>query len=164
MKRLSILLLALLLVPAACGRASTAPSGHPEGHVLYFQPASYTAGAALVPQGVELSPDIPEAEALITALLSGPTEKGLLSPFPKGVTLHSWAMQEDILHVNLSEEYGSLPGMDLTLADYAIALTLCQLDGVEGVTITVENDPIPFRYRQILQPRDILLTDLPEAS
>jgi len=164
MKRRSILLLLLLLLLTACGQTPAASTGQPSGRVLYFQPDSYAAGAALVPQAVELPPDTPEEEALITALLSGPVEKGLLSPFPKGVSLRSWSMQEDILHVNLSEEYGSLSGMDLTLADYAIALTLCQLDGVEGVTITVENDPMPFRYRQILRPQDVLLTDLPEAS
>ncbi len=163
MKRLSALLLALLAVLVACGQTPATPSGQSTDYALYFQPDSYTAGAALVPQAVQLPPDISKAEALITALLAGPTEKGLLSPFPNGVTLRSWSLQEGLIHVNLSEEYGGLSGMDLTLADYAIVLTLCQLEEVEGVTITVENDLMPFRYRQTLYPQDVLLTDLPET-
>ena len=57
-------------------------------------------------------------------------------------------------------EESSAPASPLlteNLADYTIVLTLCQLSGIEGVTISVANDPMPFRYRQTMTPDDILL-------
>ena len=49
-------------------------------------------------------------------------------------------------------------GNSKTLVTYCIALTLCQLPGVDGVTIDVEGEPIPYRARQVLRPEDAALT------
>ena len=38
--------------------------------------------------------------------------------------------------VNLSEQYGALADISLSLADYSIVLTLSQVEGVEAVEIT----------------------------
>lgn len=158
MKRICLGVLCLLLALAACG----APEEEGE-YSLYFLPTSYAAGPALTAQAFSPDPDRPVEEALIAALLSGPEDKALLtSPFPGGVSLRSWSVREGLMHINLSEQYGGLSGMALTLADYSIALTLCQLPHVEGVSITVENDPMPFRYRQVLTAEDVILTDLPQ--
>lgn len=155
MKRMCALFAALLLALTACGSASSKAT-----YQLYFQSGSATAGAALTAQPVTLDPEPDPTEALIKALLDGPSDPNLLSPFPRGVSLRSWSEEDGLLHINLSEAYGGLSGMALTLADYSITLTLCQLDEVEGVSITVENDPMPFRYRQTLTAEDILLSDL----
>jgi len=143
---------ASLLLPA-CSSVS-----HTEGsYLLYFPNASYLETTALGTQPVDLSEELPAEEALICALLAGPSDTNLVSPFPKNVTLRSWYVRDEVLHINLSEQYGGLSGITLTLADCSITLTLCQLEHIKGVSITVENDPIPFRYRQILTPQDILL-------
>lgn len=49
------------------------------------------------------------------------------------------------MSVDLSEAYSGLAGVELSLADGCIVLTLCQLEGVEEVYITVEGRPRPFR-------------------
>ena len=157
-KRFLALLCVLLLLLSACA----APEGE-DGWKLYFPAASYLDGPALVPQPLGLE-ETPGPEELIRCLLAGPEGDKLYNPFPRGVSLRSWYLENDILHINLSEQYGGLSGMALTLADYSIALTLCQLPGVEGVSITVENDPMPFRYRQILSPDDVLFSDLPAGE
>lgn len=154
MKKKLIFLLAALVLLGGC----QAPRERGDFH-LYFQSAAYVAGPALTPQEFSPDPDLPAAEALIAALLAGPSDATLLSPFPAGVSLRSWSLTDGLLAINLSEEYGGLSGMALTMADYSIVLTLCQLPGVEGVSITVENDPMPFRYRQVLTAADVLLTD-----
>lgn len=162
MKRILFLTIFLGLLLSAC-QPGEEGKGERE-YDLYFRPDDYTSGAALCPQRVAIPADQPEEEALLTALLEEPAKKNLHAPFPQGVELHSWTLDEEgILHVNLSEEYGGLSGMDLTLADYSITLTLCQLEAVKGVSITVENNSIPFRYHQILRPEDILLT-LPDTQ
>lgn len=156
MRRLSFLSLCLLLALTACSAQPVQGD-----YQLYFPSASYVDGPALGCEPISLGDGALPVEALVSALLSGPQDTDLYSPFPRGVALRSWYVKDGLLHINLSEQYGGLSGISLTLADYSIALTLCQLPGVSGVSITVENDPIPFRYRQILSTDDVLLTDLP---
>ena len=58
----------------------------------------------------------------------------------------------------LSERYGGLSDVDLTLADYCVTLTLCQVEGVEAVTILVEGAVIPYGDHQLLQGSDVVLS------
>lgn len=157
-KRLFALVCALVLLLASCA----APESE-DGWKLYFPVASYLDGPALASQPLGME-EIPGTEDLIRRLLAGPDDDALYNPFPRGVSLRFWYQENRILHINLSEQYGGLSGMALTLADYSIALTLCQLPGIDGVSITVENDPMPFRYRQTLSPDDVLLSDLPSGE
>lgn len=72
--------------------------------------------------------DIPGG--LMECLLSGPVSDDLASPFPEGVYLLSQpTVEEGVCRVNLSEKYGGLSGVELTLAGYCIVLTLCQVPG-----------------------------------
>ena len=80
-------------------------------------------------------------------------------PFPEGVRLLSWEVEEGRLHLDLSEQYGGLSGVDLTVADACLTLTLCQVEGVESVYVTVEGREIPYRRVQQLGPDGLLLTD-----
>ena len=75
--------------------------------------------------------------ALMEALLSGPGEDeiGLVSPIPAEVELLGWAMDGRVAEVELSAAYGGLSGIDRTLADYCVTLTLTQLGWVDGVRI-----------------------------
>ena len=68
-------------------------------------------------------------------------------------------VEEGRLHLDLSEQYGGLSGVDLTVADACLTLTLCQVEGVESVYVTVEGREIPYRRVQQLGPDGLLLTD-----
>ena len=123
-------LLALALVLAAC---SSPPEGEAE-HMLWFandlsdwDHSRYEA-ISPVPYSGELT-----VEDLLDALLDGPPlDSGLRSPFPAGTRLLGWQLDQDgLLWVDLSESYGSLTGIGLTLADYCLTFTLCQLEEVE---------------------------------
>jgi len=106
----------------------------------------------------------PTAEDLIEALLRGPESDGLYAPFPNGVRLQSVFINEETksARVDLSEQYGGLVGFDLTLADYCIALTLCQLPNVEKVLVLVDGKTLPYRDRQEMQTGDVLLSGIAE--
>ena len=80
------------------------------------------------------------------------------SPVPDGVRLLDWELEEGCLHLDLSEQYGSLTGVDLTVADACLTLTLCQVEGVESVYVTVEGNEIPYRSIQQLTLEDVLLS------
>lgn len=156
-KRLLTLVLTLLLLCAACV-PGTSMDGPAEGEaaVWFLAGENGTAGAALAPEFRPLPQSGAEGEALLGLLLSGPEEPGLNSPFPGGTALKSLRIEGDLALVDLSEAYGGLSGVDLSLADGCIVLTLCQLTGIERVYLTVESGPRPFRD-QVLSPSDFLL-------
>ena len=56
---------------------------------------------------------------------------------------------------NLSERYADLTGVDLTVADACLALTLTQLPQVETVYVTAEGSEIPYRPIQQLSAADV---------
>ena len=58
--------------------------------------------------------------------------------------------------MDFSAVYGTLSGMDLTLADYAVTMTLAQLPDVARVRITVAGNNLDYRSRQVFLIRDIL--------
>ena len=96
------------------------------------------------------------AAALVAELLKGPVDPTLKSPFPKGTALLSADQKGTELRVDLSAAYSTLSGVGLSLADYAITLTLTQLPDVARVRITVAGRELDYRSRQVFLARDIL--------
>lgn len=106
-----------------------------------------------------LPQDADVLSGLVECLLSGPVSDGLRSPFPDGVYQRSApTLTDGVCEVDLSEHYGGLSGVDLTIADYCIALTLCQVEGVDAVSILVEGEPISYRDHQLLRESDAVLS------
>lgn len=103
--------------------------------------------------------------ALLSALAAGPPveEQQLAAVFPAGARVISWSLENRVANVELSAAYAGLVGVDLTLADYCIALTLAQLPGVDGVRITASGGGQSYRDRQALYPEDVLLSGAEET-
>lgn len=164
MKKRYVLFLLLLLLLLVWGLLfGCSDDGEQAPWQVYYPTQSYFEGATLASEGFDPA-ETPTVEDLMVRLLSGPESESLVSPFPKETSLRSFYLKDSVAYINLSEAYGGLSGIQLTLADYAITLTLCQLPEVEGVSITVENDPVPFRYRQILTSADVLLEEQEPAA
>ena len=98
------------------------------------------------------------AEELLTELLKGPLDESLKSPFPTGTVLNTLTLEGGRAVVDLTAAYGALSGVSLTLADYAITLTLTQLPGISEVRVTVRGQELDYRGTQRLRPRDVLFT------
>jgi len=159
--RLLPFVLAAALLCASC-RASRGGSGA-EPYSVWFTAAQASAGgSALGWEQRDLPPDRDGVEGLFELLLSGPDSPDLTSPFPAGTALRSWHVEDGAAAVDLSEAYNSLSGVELSLADACITLTLCQLEGIDEVYLTVEGKPRPFRD-QVLSPDGLLLTNGPDA-
>lgn len=105
----------------------------------------------------------PTAQFLLDALFAGPASAALVSPFPADTVLRGLHIQDGLASVDLSEAYGGLSGADLTLADACVVLTVCQLEEVWKVYVTVEGEARPFR-NQILSPEDFVLTNAVNAA
>ena len=162
MRRLLLsLVLALSLLLAGCGS-----SGESSGVLLYFctdpNDHSQLHGPAIQSQPYA-GPSGPGVEELVNALLAGPTQDGLVSPFPQGLSLQSWDLEDGLLNLNFSEQYGGLADISLTLADYCLVLTLSQVEGVDTVQIQSAGHTYHSRSHQTMKA-DEVLTDqsLPE--
>ena len=59
----------------------------------------------------------------------------------------------------MSEQYGGLTDISLTLADYCIVLTLSQVDGVETVEIISAGYTVSYRSHQQLSGEEAVLWD-----
>lgn len=137
----------------------TACSVQPTGELvdIYFCPIQPNQPALVAEQRTLRDTSDPMAQ-LIATLLTGPLSDQLYSPIPAGVTLQQTQLNDDgILTIDLSESYSSLSGMSLTLADCAFALTLCQMDAINAVSVTVDGLPISFRDKQTLTADDVIL-------
>ena len=151
MKRWTMsLLLGLLLLLGSCSTA--AEKG---GYQLYFA-SGLEDGSAILSEPYQGEAD-PGPRELMEALLSGPTEEELNSPFPSGVSLRSWGLEEGVLVLNLSEQYGGLTDISLTLADYCLVLTLSQVDGVDAVQIQSAGHTYHSRSHQTMQAEEAIL-------
>lgn len=98
------------------------------------------------------------AEVLIAALLQTPKDPGLRSPFPAGTSLQKLSVAGGRATVDFSDQYAKLSGIDLSIADACLTLTLTQLKGVYAVRITANGRELPYRKTQLLTAADTLLS------
>ena len=148
MRRLIALLLALTL----CGCAAAAQ----ESGISIFYLAPPESETLL---GCEVWPEPdPTADALAERMLTPPQSEDLSSPYPEGVSLRGWTLEDGTLTLDFSEAYSDLSGISLTLANFCAVNTCAQLPGVERVAITVEGQPLPEGSSGPFAPSDVLDT------
>ena len=137
MKKRVVCLAAVLLLALLAACAPREESGE-DGLRLWFavpgdrQSREVTAALGSVPYaGAGSVPD------LLEALLAGPPQdSGLVSLIPGETRVVSCATEGRTARVELSSAYGQLSGIDRTIADCCVTLTLCQLSGVDRVELS----------------------------
>ena len=155
----AVLLLSVLTL-AACAQKAQTPQGN---YCLYLvsQAESARGADAISEYPIQIADkDCTTqelAQRLLEALLQGSEDAQYLSPFPNGTQVQELSISGKRACVDFSASYGRLSGIDLSLADYCVVLTLTQLDGVNAVTITANGREIPYRRTQLLTAADPLL-------
>lgn len=166
MKRVMSLLLAALLTLSLA--ACTATEEPVEGLTLYGLTAEEARLGGDIISGSTVVPweELPEErEAQVQAVMEHLMEsgEGYLSPIPESVSLRSVTMSGSTACVDLSVSYSFLSGMELSIADYCIVLSLTQLTGVYAVRITAEGREIAHRSKQTLVAKDVLLSSMDDV-
>lgn len=96
-----------------------------------------------------------EDPAALLALFSAPSrDDALLCALPAGVTVEDWTLDSGVITLTLSESYLTLSPMEQTAVAFCAALTLCQLDGVDAVTVAAGGRTV---YAGLM-PEDAFLT------
>ncbi len=167
MRRGILFLLCAALAWQLCACASSqAGSGGEDSYVLYFCRKDLSAvqgGDALGGESVEIQNSgametVDLAGELMRRLFNGPDDEALESPFPPGAQFLSCGLSGTRMVVDVSASYATLSGVELTLADYCITLTLTQISDISSVEITVLGEPLAYREQQIFTADDVLLT------
>jgi germination protein M len=131
---------AILCIMALCGCAPLpAPAAN---EALLYYPAGQRTGTRSEPLETETlilagTPELWPEQAL-RRLVRPPSDELLTALFPDGVTLVSLSLDLGWADVLLSAEYAQVEGLDKTLCEAAVTLTLCQFDGVDAVTIRAD--------------------------
>ena len=99
-----------------------------------------------------------QAEEVIRLLTGGCRDKDFRSPVPAGTRMQYCRITGSTVQVDFNGTYGNLSGMDLTMADYCIALSLLQIPGVYTVRITVNERDLAYRGNNVFHADDVLMT------
>lgn len=166
MKKRYLALLACVLLISSCAWQETEEAPEPEAsYVLYFRERDLecVVGSGVLRKeasDLQITEELETeqlAEALMAELLEGPSDETLRRTIPPETKLRSIHMERTRAVVDLSAAYGLLSGIELTLADQSIALTLTQVPEILSVKITVQGEELAYRDKQIFTGRDVLL-------
>ncbi|MBE6962322.1 MAG: hypothetical protein E7445_07715 [Ruminococcaceae bacterium] len=160
------LLCGLLLLCTGCGFAQKEEPASVPVYDLYFRVAnlgSATGADAIAVQPSDIAVDAEAdasrlAEELMDALLSGPRDASLRSPFPAETALRSVRISGGHATVDMTPAYAALSGVELAMADYCITLTLTQIPEVRSVQTTVNGGLLAYRSSQNFTARDVLIS------
>lgn len=108
---------------------------------------------AAVPVSVRRTASNTQVENLLQTLLDYSGINGLSNPIPKGTVILGVEQREGMCSVDLSSNFLQCAGKeaDELRATRAIAATLCTLDGVESVRISVEGKFMGLQYCDLSQ-------------
>ena len=84
----------------------------------------------------------------------------MLSPLPEGTELLGLEIRDRTAYVDLDGGLRELSGVELSLADYCLTLSLTALESVRAVMVTAQGRPVGQQPKQVFYERDVLLSDM----
>ncbi|NLV85963.1 MAG: GerMN domain-containing protein [Clostridiales bacterium] len=135
-------LLCLLLLFSSCGKKG--PSGDEADSIKVYRllrPEFQSGGELLYPEAYPFPEDGTDPlQCAAYALKSIPSGERLMCVLPENVDILSIRQSGRNALVYLNDSYNNLEGMDKTLVDYAIALTMSSLPEIDCVCLYVGNE------------------------
>ena len=118
--------------------------------------SSASGGDLIQPETLVLSrPGVSEVDDVLTLFSSPSRQDSLACALPPGVTILHWMQENRAVTIDFSPELLKTTPMEQTLAAFCVTLTLCELDGVEAVTVSAGGQTL----FSSLVPEDALLSD-----
>ena len=138
MKKFLWILLAILIFTTACGQEEeTGENLTP----IYYVGNSETRVEV---HSVELTTETAEEQLLemLELLKTAPEKREYKAPLDMGFRLQDVVCEDGKLTLDMDKSYAELPGITEVLVRAALVRTLCQLENVKLVQITVDGGPI----------------------
>lgn len=142
---LLILLLAILL--CSCGKDG---SGNFESSLSVYRPVKVeyrTDGELVRPEKVSLDENADPIQGAAYAISALSGNNNLDNILPDGVEIVSAEQSGKIAKVTMNAAYRALSGMEKTLTDYCITLTMCSIPQIDYVSFYVGSDLIESRLK-----------------
>ena len=163
MKQLLAALLTFFALLALTGCGGSSSDGP---HLLLYYPApsgGSPGGDAIVSRSVDWAanstlPAEQQVRRVVSLLLEDSADGSLESPIPASTRLLACQVSDGAAWVDFSSAYGQLSGMELTIADYCVTLSLSQIVGIYSVRITVNGTELIYRDSNIFLAGDVLMT------
>jgi len=142
-RTVAALTLALAVLLAACA-PDGAESGAGGAEIEVYRVVSESLkndGELIRAEKVEIPSGSDRLHAAMKALETSPKDPDLGRSMPGDLRILSYSLEDGQLSLEMSREYLDLQGIDRTVVDYCIALTLCALEEVESVSLYVDGEP-----------------------
>lgn len=159
MKKLWSLIVICCMVLSLCACESAQESTQ---YQIYFPSAEVNSGQVSRAVGGETYSGELTVEKLLAAQLAEPVSEGLSAIATGDVHVVGWSVVGGLLRLDLSTDYNELTGIDLTLAECCITLTMTQLESVDKVRITVGGRDVAGRSHTLLMADDMIFTGMEE--
>lgn len=136
MKKIAIFLAAVLLMFSGC-------SGNEAPKMNLYCVNEKCNGLDTVRVDITDSNPVETATELIKDICdTSLMPKGDSPVIPNGISISSCTVEDDIIHIDLSGDYGSLSSSVKLLLTAGLTKTFEQINGIEGVNITIKKQPL----------------------
>ncbi len=116
--------------------------------------------AVLLPEVRECAAYSGNVTDILEVYLKGPISPGYRSPFPQGTAIVSIDNADNTICVQLTKEFSTLKGLQLTLACASLAKTTIELTECEFVEISAADATLDGKTAVILSQDSLLLLDM----
>ena len=161
MRRYKLLAAALALVLlVGCTAAITQRPRYVNPIDFYYcrQDAAYgSETGALAYETTELGRKDMTVEEILPLYFKGPLSDALRSPFPQGLACTHAELDGGVLTLHLNEAYGTLSGVELSLAAACLTMTLTQIAFVDSVRVQTPSALLTAQSGQTFTPEQFVL-------
>ena len=142
-KSLILLLIALSVLTSGCA-AQTVSNPAAESISVYRVKSadSRTDSELIKADALILNTDESSVLQAVEALSEIPSNAKFLCPLPNGVQILDAEQKDNLVTVYANSDYLDVNGIDKTIMDACITLTMCSVEGVDSVSICVGSDVI----------------------
>lgn len=157
MKKYAIILCVIILL-SLC--ACTPEQALQEPVAFYYPKAQVSYGTADGAITFELreSASLQNID-LLSLYLKGPVGETLAQPFPENVDIMHFQFEDQEALLVLSDNYATLSGLSLSVANACLAKTVMELTTADTVSISCESKPLDGETVIILSKQSLILFD-----
>ncbi|MBE6959640.1 MAG: hypothetical protein E7448_02820 [Ruminococcaceae bacterium] len=164
MKRIVCMILLLLLFLPGCDPQEEVFAEPVDFYYMKADVAYFSAEGVIARETREAEGYRQNYEYLLGLYLQGPENQELKQLFPQYVKLVELEISDRVATVTFNDTFARLTGLDLTIACACLTATVCDMTGVQSVTIQTENRLLDGNKSITMTWENILLLDSNAAN